>query len=378
MSAERHDMAGAAVGSHDFVVISNEQVARDTYRLELSSHVSWGLMPGQFMNFEVPGDGSHILRIPLSFASCDLRSSHVVIYYVTVGEGTRRLCAMRPGDTSTVVGPCGKGWHLPEKEAGRCLLVSGGIVTWWRNPNIDMQKLTTTSTLATGGSSDSGSSSAGSVTETSGEAGLKSGNYDGWNYYMYTPEKSNGSLVVFLHGSGEIGTNVEKLKNDGGFAAHIANGSNYNSYVLMPQLPSGNWLEGDNPTQKLRALIDKTVAENNIDRSRIHIVGFSMGANQLPDVVENNPGLFASATIITNAWYGRTNELKRMPVRIYYGRDDTANNGGAQPLYNELHNAGSQVEIYSYSNQWHANTVGRVLDDQETNFMDWIMRQQRD
>ena len=120
-------MAGAAVGSHDFVVISNEQVARDTYRLELSSHVSWGLMPGQFMNFEVPGDGSHILRIPLSFASCDLRSSHVVIYYVTVGEGTRRLSAMRHGDTSTVVGPCGKGWRLPEKEAGRCLLVSGGI-----------------------------------------------------------------------------------------------------------------------------------------------------------------------------------------------------------------------------------------------------------
>ena len=194
---------------------------------------------------------------------------------------------------------------------------------------------------------------------------------------MYSPAQSNNSLLVFLHGSGEVGENIESLKNDGGFAAHIANGTDFNSYVLMPQLSSGSWLDGNNP-QKLRELIDKTASEYGIDRSRIHIAGFSMGANQISDVVEVNPGLFASATVITNSSYGATNEMKRIPVRIYYGQDDTDNNSGAKSLYDELKNAGGQVEIYSYPNQSHANTVGRVIEDASSNYMDWILSQKRD
>ena len=127
MSAEKHDMPRGNVGIHDFAVISNEVVAPGINRLEISSHVSWGLQPGQFMNFEVPGDKTHILRIPLSFSSSDLVNSHVVIYYAVVGEGTERLSKMQPGDVSTVVGPCGNGWRLPEKGCKRALLVAGGI-----------------------------------------------------------------------------------------------------------------------------------------------------------------------------------------------------------------------------------------------------------
>jgi predicted esterase len=247
---------------------------------------------------------------------------------------------------------------------------NGEVVIWYRNPHIDMQQMTTTSTLATGNTGNTGTMS---ETHTKG---IEAKNYNGWNYYMYSPAQSNGSLLVFLHGSGEVGGNIESLKNDGGFAAHIANGYDFNSYILMPQLSSGSWLDGNNP-QKLRELIDKTASEYNIDRSRIHIAGFSMGANQLPDIVEANPGLFASATVMTNAWYGSTEEMKRIPVRIYYGQDDTSNNGGAVPLYNELKNAGGQVEIISYPNQWHANTIGRVIEDTVSNYMDWILSQKR-
>ena len=127
MSAEKHDMPRGNVGIHDFAVISNEVVAPGINRLEISSHVSWGLQPGQFMNFEVPGDKTHILRIPLSFSSSNLTNSHVVIYYAVVGEGTERLSKMQPGDISTVVGPCGKGWRLPKAGSARALLVAGGL-----------------------------------------------------------------------------------------------------------------------------------------------------------------------------------------------------------------------------------------------------------
>lgn len=127
MSDGKHDILRGTVGIHEFAVISNDEVAPSIHRLEISSHVSWGLQPGQFMNFEVPGDKTHILRIPLSFSSSDLVNSHVVIYYAVVGEGTGRLAKMQQGDISTVVGPCGKGWRLPEPGCKRALLVAGGM-----------------------------------------------------------------------------------------------------------------------------------------------------------------------------------------------------------------------------------------------------------
>ena len=110
----------------DFTVDFNEKIAQDTYALRITSEVAETLKPGQFMNFAVPGDPSHILRLPLSFARVDAKAGKIWLEYAVVGEGTRRLSQMKAGETSTVVGPCGNGWWLPERE-GRCLLVAGGI-----------------------------------------------------------------------------------------------------------------------------------------------------------------------------------------------------------------------------------------------------------
>lgn len=120
------DLRGT-VGLHEFVVMANEEVAEDTYRLEISSGVSQRLEAGQFINIAVPGDATHILRIPLSFSRTDPADARVELFFAVVGEGTRRLSAMPAGAVSTAVGPCGKGWRLPDDPAVRCLLVAGGI-----------------------------------------------------------------------------------------------------------------------------------------------------------------------------------------------------------------------------------------------------------
>lgn len=110
----------------DFTVEANERIAQDIFALRIASQVARTLKPGQFMNLAVPGDASHILRIPLSFADVDAASGKVWLEYAVVGEGTKRLSRMMVGESSTLVGPCGNGWHLPD-EKGRCLLVAGGI-----------------------------------------------------------------------------------------------------------------------------------------------------------------------------------------------------------------------------------------------------------
>lgn len=114
------------VSQHEFTVVSNESVAEGIWRMLISCDVARSIKPGQFMNLQVPGDGSHILRVPLSFAHADADKLLVELVYAVVGEGTKRLSQMCEGETSTLVGPCGKGWSLPAT-AGRALLVAGGV-----------------------------------------------------------------------------------------------------------------------------------------------------------------------------------------------------------------------------------------------------------
>lgn len=118
--------SGAKTNLHEFVVQENEQVAEGLWRMRCNTALAAELAPGQFVQVSVPADASHILRIPLSFARADARSGELDIVYAVVGEGTRRLSAMAVGQASTMVGPCGNGWWLPQDQ-GRALLVAGGV-----------------------------------------------------------------------------------------------------------------------------------------------------------------------------------------------------------------------------------------------------------
>jgi len=111
---------------YEFVVRTNERAAEGVWRMTLASPVAQLIRPGQFVNIAVPGDGSHILRIPLSFKHADPEAGTLELLYAIVGEGTKRLSAMRAGESSTLLGPCGNGWRLP-RNPRRCLLVAGGI-----------------------------------------------------------------------------------------------------------------------------------------------------------------------------------------------------------------------------------------------------------
>ena len=111
----------------DFVVLSNTQVAQNLYRAQLKvPGLCKSLEPGQFVNVNVPGDKRHILRIPLSFTFADKATDMLELIYATVGEGTRRLSQMQPGDASDMTAPCGRPWRL-NASSKRSVLVAGGV-----------------------------------------------------------------------------------------------------------------------------------------------------------------------------------------------------------------------------------------------------------
>lgn len=112
---------------HEFTVVSNDRIAEGVWSLVIEApRLAAAIRPGQFMNFEVPGNAASLLRIPLSYAAADPDAGTVEIWYAVVGDGTERLSHMAPGSSSTVLGPGGHGWSAPEGCA-RALLVGGGI-----------------------------------------------------------------------------------------------------------------------------------------------------------------------------------------------------------------------------------------------------------
>lgn len=112
---------------HDFTVVENVPVAEGIWRLTIEApRLAQALRPGQFMSFEVPGDSTQLVRLPVSFSEANVEVGTVETYYAVVGDGTRRLSKMVAGSGSTVLGPVGNGWRLP-KDAMRALVVAGGI-----------------------------------------------------------------------------------------------------------------------------------------------------------------------------------------------------------------------------------------------------------
>lgn len=115
---------------HDFTVVSNVEVADGIFALKIAApKLAAALRPGQFMNVAVPGNAQSLLRIPLSYADADPVAGTVELWFAVVGDGTRRLSELAPGASSTLLGPGGNGWGVPEGPAScaRALLVAGGI-----------------------------------------------------------------------------------------------------------------------------------------------------------------------------------------------------------------------------------------------------------
>ena len=85
------------------------------------------MFPGQFVEVRVDGSPSTFLRRPISISFVDRADNQLWLLVATVGDGTRRLAALRGGDTLNCVLPLGHGFTMPSHADGRSLLVGGGV-----------------------------------------------------------------------------------------------------------------------------------------------------------------------------------------------------------------------------------------------------------
>ena len=112
-----------------FEIKSNEQIAKNVYRMQLSGDTA-GILPGQFVNIRVEGQ---FLRRPISVCNISEAKGErleargvLTIIYKVVGVGTEAMSQLPIGTQLDVLTVLGNGYDL-SKAGDAPLLVGGGV-----------------------------------------------------------------------------------------------------------------------------------------------------------------------------------------------------------------------------------------------------------
>ena len=153
------------------------------------------------------------------------------------------------------------------------------------------------------------------------EAGDKEGKKI--DYIIYYPENMNNTplpLLLFLHGIGERGGEIESIKRHG-IPKIISGGKNFPFICIAPQCPKdGYWIQNEY-VLLLIGLINHIKKTHNIDR--VFGTGLSMGGFGILEVAINEPGLFnAIIPICVGANFSKLDRIKNLPIWLFHGRKD--------------------------------------------------------
>lgn len=85
------------------------------------------MYPGQFVEVRPEGSATTFLRRPISVNFVDEQHNEVWLLVALVGDGTRALARLRPGERLSCVLPLGNFFTMPESPSERVLLIGGGV-----------------------------------------------------------------------------------------------------------------------------------------------------------------------------------------------------------------------------------------------------------
>ena len=194
--------------------------------------------------------------------------------------------------------------------------------------------------------------------------------FDKFKYILYQPDYGDGfPLIVVLHGSGEIGSSLSKLKKREPYIS-LSNGKcTPNAYILMPQLPKGTW--GDYKSA-LKKLIDHVAEEQGCNMKRISISGHSLGANGTLDMLLAYPDYFSAASVLSPCKDigSKMQQIAHVPIWFLAGEKEHNYKRYAQSMYNRLKGLGGETKLTLVSGYGHPIQFTWVSEKYD--MFDWL------
>lgn len=183
--------------------------------------------------------------------------------------------------------------------------------------------------------------------------------------------KKKWPLVLFLHGAGERGTNIDKVKVHGP-PKLIEAGKKFPFVTISPQCPGGRWWD----TTELMGLLDHVQQKYRIDKDRIYVTGLSMGGFGTWSLAARAPNRFAAIAPICGGgdpmW---ARGIAHIPTWAFHGaRDRVVPVERTKSMVDAIktRNPGVKVTIYPDANHdsWTATY-------ENPKFYEWLLSHSR-
>ncbi len=196
-------------------------------------------------------------------------------------------------------------------------------------------------------------------------------------YLLYLPKDYGKDttvkwpLMLFLHGSGERGSDLDKVKAHGP-PKLIAQGKDFPFIILSPQCPDGSWWT----TDTLNALLDTTIKNYSVDEDRVYLTGLSMGGFGTYALAAEHPEKFAAiAPICGGGYFRNARRLKNVPVWAFHGgKDPTVPIAENQGMVDAIKAAGGDAKITIYPEAGHDSWT-QTYDNPE--LYTWLLAHKR-
>lgn len=196
------------------------------------------------------------------------------------------------------------------------------------------------------------------------------------DYLLYLPEgysagRGNWPLMLFLHGAGERGDDLDKVMVHGP-PKLIAEGEDFPFIIASPQCPEGQWWS----IAFLDALLTDLVNRYRVDEDRIYVTGLSMGGFGTWDLATAYPGRFAAiAPICGGGDVSKACRIRDVPTWVFHGAKDTVVPlERSEEMVEELRTCGGQVEFTIYPDAGHDSWTETY---ENTELYTWMLRHRR-
>jgi predicted peptidase len=204
------------------------------------------------------------------------------------------------------------------------------------------------------------------------------------NYLLYLPDDYASDterlwpFILFLHGSGERGTDVEVVRTVG-LPKRIDTWPDFPCVVLSPQCPlDERWPE---QADRVMELLDTVLGELRVDHTRIYLNGLSMGGQGAWHLGALYPERFAAVMPIcgripeVEGFSERVCALKDVPVWVFHGaKDDRVPVEDSVTMAKLLEECGGIVQLTIFPDGDHF-CWGQVYEDQAV--WDWLLGQKK-
>lgn len=143
----------------------------------------------------------------------------------------------------------------------------------------------------------------------------------------YDPKSGQSwPLMLFLHGSGERGTNLQSVAIHGPFSL-VKKGKEFPFIIVAPQCPNGQ----DWSNEPLLTLLDHVTKRFAVDTSRVYLTGLSMGGYSTWRLGLTHPEKFAAIVPICGGGalidvilgeHDKGAAFKSLPIWAFHGAKD--------------------------------------------------------